>query len=346
MRDKSLILLGSTHHTAPLEVREKLALTEERLENLYPKLTQFPDLEECLLISTCNRVELYGVTPKKPVRPLLENFWNEFHGFEPRQFLEYGFWRQDFDALKHLFNVSTGLDSQMVGETEILGQLKTSYQDALKRKTVGPLLNRIFQKSFQASKWCRTHTKISRGQISIGNVSVDLAMRIFGDLKNCRTLVIGTGEVGQKTLQSLKSRGVEAITITSRYFENAKKLAHEVGGSAIDFTDFRHLLPHFDLIVTCTAAPLPILTQDEVMAAMGKRSDQPLFIIDLAVPRDVDPKIDLLPNVYLYNIEDLAGIAQENLKARQKEMQLCQKHLEEKAKAVWERLVQPVCSEN
>ena len=235
---QSLFVLGSSHRETPLELRERFALTADQIQTLQAELHAMDSIRECLIINTCNRLEIYGLA----TTPLIENEIRDLlctrNQVERSLFDQHFFWHTNLDVLQHALEVSSGLDSQMVGETEILRQMKAAYQQAKDAKCTGVVLNRLFEKSFQAAKSARTHTGITRGQVSIGNVAVDLASRIFGRLKQSRVLLIGSGEVAEKTAQALKSRGVVDITVTSRTFEKAHRIAHELQGAAIEFTYF------------------------------------------------------------------------------------------------------------
>lgn len=336
---KSLFVLGSSHNEAPLEVREKLALSAERLTELQQILLKDSIIRECLVINTCNRLEVYGLAnPSEYTEETVRNYLCQFQGVDRKLLDQHSFWHTNLDVLQHALEVSSGLDSQMVGETEILGQMKEAYAQAKAANSTGPVLNRLFEKSFQAAKSARTQTGITRGQISIGNVAVDLASRIFGKLDKSRVLLLGSGEVGKKTAQALKSRGVTDIAVSSRTYENAHRLAHELKGAAIDFDDFIEQLENFDIVIGSTAAPGSLLSQEVVRKAMRSRPDQPLFLIDLALPRDIDPKVEDLENVYLYNLDDLSTIANENLAARRSEIERAREILKGHAWNLWLQL--------
>lgn len=335
---QSLFVLGCSHHQTPLEVRERFALTKPQLQQLQQNLQQQHALRECLVLGTCNRLEIYGLGDSPDIIDHIRDQFCQQNAISPELFDQYAFRHTNLDALQHAFEVSTGLDSQMIGETEILGQMKQAYAEAKTAQTTGTVLNRLFEKSFQAAKAARTQTGITKGQISIGNITVDLASRIFGNLKNSRVLLLGSGEVGELTAQALKSRGVADISVSSRTFENAHKLAHEFGGAAIDFADFTNQLHRFDIIISSTAAPGCILTPDVIRAALKQRPGKPLFLIDLAMPRDIDPTIDRIDNVYLYNLDDLSNIANENLQLRKGEIDKARKILKAQAWNLWLQL--------
>ncbi|MEM8867719.1 MAG: glutamyl-tRNA reductase [Verrucomicrobiota bacterium] len=335
---QSLFVLGSTHHEAPIELREQFALNDQDVVNFQKTLLQLPSIKECLIVNTCNRLEVYGLADSPEIEDLIRAQLCDQNGIDRSLFDTHSFWRTNLDVLQHALEVSSGLDSQMVGETEILRQMKGAYALAKENKCTGTVLNRLFEKSFQASKSARTQTGITRGQVSIGNVAVDLASRIFGKIKRSRVLLLGSGEVGEKTAQALKSRGVDDITVSSRTFENAHALAHELGGAALEFDNFQAQLPHFDIVISSTAAPGSILNVEAVRAIMNQRPERPLFLIDLALPRDVDPAVDQVENVYLYNLDDLSKIANENLEQRRQQIEEARKILKSHAWTLWLQL--------
>ncbi len=335
---QSLFVLGSSHHQAPLEVRERFALSQDEAQALQQALHAHPDIRECIVVNTCNRLEIYGLATSPEIESIIRDQFCERHGLSRELFDSHSFWHTNLDVLQHALEVSTGLDSQMVGETDILGQMKKAYAAAKNAGCTGTVLNRLFEKSFQAAKSARTQTAITRGQVSIGNVAVDLASRIFGKLHDSRVLLLGSGDVGEKTAQALKSRGVADITVSSRTFENAHKLAHQLGGAAIEFSDFETQLLHFDIIICSTASPTTILEIKNLAPALKKRPERPCFLIDLAMPRDIAPEVEKLENVYLYNLDDLSSIANENLEQRRTEIEHARKILKHHAWTLWLQL--------
>jgi glutamyl-tRNA reductase len=336
---QSLFVLGSSHHQAPLEVREQLALNSGAVNALQLQLIEAGVMRECLVVNTCNRLEVYGLAnPGAGTEDTIRNYLSRAQGVSRQLLDQHSCWHSNLDVLQHTMEVCAGLDSQMVGETEILGQMKSAYAAAKAAKVTGPVLNRLFEKSFQAAKTARTQTGISRGQISIGNVAVDLACRIFGKLDQSRVLLLGSGEVGEKTAQALKSRGAADISVSSRTYENAHRLAHELKGAAIEFDDFVDHLHHFDIVIGSTAAPGALLSKAVIRAAMQARPERPLFLIDLAMPRDIDPAVENLENVYLYNLDDLSSIANENLAARHSAIEEARKILKAQAWNLWLQL--------
>jgi len=330
-----LFLLGASHHTAPLAVREKLALDEARATALAEKLRALPGVKEFTLLNTCNRVEIYGVAHHPDTVATLRAAVAETTGCALAELEGVLHLRQNHEAIAHLFAVASGLDSQVVGETEILGQVKTAYDAALARHWTGPVLNRVFQKTFQAAKHIRTHTAIGAGQVSIATVAVDLAGRIFGELGTSKVLVVGAGDIGLKTAQAFQSRGAASITVASRTLSNAEAAAAQTGGWAASLAELPELLVAADIVASSTSAPGFVLTAGLVAAAMKRRPARPLFLIDLALPRDVDPAAAAQANVFLYNLDDLAAIAEENLAHREAEAAKGRAIVAERTATLW-----------
>lgn len=333
-----LFLLGASHHTAPIEIREKIALDPDRAARLAARLRQTPGVREFTLINTCNRVEIYGVVRDADTLVELRATLCETTGCTPEELAAAGFQRHNHDTVAHLFAVASGLDSQIVGETEILGQVKEAYDLALARQWTGPVLNRVFQKTFQAAKHIRSSTGIGQGQISIATVAVDLAGRIFGDLTATRILVVGAGDIGRKTAQAFQSRGSVSITVASRSLARAEDAALETGSLAAGLDELPEAIAAADIIATSTSSPSFVLTRDMIAAGMKRRPARPLFLIDLAMPRDVDPAAAQLANVFLYNLDDLAKIAEENRAHREAEVAKCHAILAERTAALWPQI--------
>jgi len=334
-----LFFLGATHHTAPLAIREKLALDDNRTAALAAKLQAAPGVKEFAFVNTCNRVELYGVGHAGAVAGFI-NTLAEVTGCTDAEINAVVKSHIGHHAIEHLFSVASGLDSQIVGETEILGQVKDAYDKALARHWTGPVLNRVFQKTFQAAKHIRTNTGIGAGQISIATVAVDLAGRIFGELTTTKVLVVGSGDIGLKTAQAFQSRGATSITVASRTLSNAEAAAAQTGGWAASLAELPELLAAADIVASSTSAPGFVLTKDLVAAAMKRRAARPLFLIDLALPRDVDPAAAAMANVFVYNLDDLAKIAEANLAQREAEVARCRAILAERTAALWPQVAQ------
>jgi len=338
----TLFLLGASHRTTPLELREKLALTEEKMAAFHGRIGTLPGLREYAVLNTCNRVEFYGVAESPEAIERLQSEFCGFQGFAPEEFARIRKHVAGPEVIHHLLEVSSGLDSQMLGENEIFGQVKSAYASAQQRGTVGPVLNRVFQKAFQAAKHVRTETAITEGQISVANVAVDLALTIFGELSAARVLLVGAGEIGEKTAKAFQSRGAGSLTVASRTLGRAMELATTFGATALPFEHVPAHLAQYDIVVCSTAAPHAVVRTDDAVAAMRKRPALPLFFIDLALPRDVEPGIAELANVFLYNLDDLAKIAEENRAARAAKVSHARTLISGKAEHLW-RQVEPQC---
>lgn len=342
MSADGLFVIGATHHRAPLAVREKLSLSAEGAEVLRRELAAIEGLREFAVLNTCNRVEFYGVAASPDAARRVSAAFCTRQNFDAAEFEKIRLDLRGRDAVLHLLEVSAGLDSQMIGETEIFGQVKDAYATAQSRGTTGPVLNRVFQKGFQAAKHVRTHTGITEGQVSVANVAVDLAVNIFGGLTDTRILLLGAGEIGEKTAKAFQSRGAAALTVASRRFERAMELATTLGASAMPFEQRDGRLAEFDIVVCATSAPDIIVSHATVRAAMHRRPTRPLFFIDQALPRDVEPTVAEIDNVFLYNLDDLARIAEENRIAREAELAKCRAIISEKAEALWRQVAPQV----
>ena len=344
-KDPNLFMLGSSHKFASLAERELISLPAEKIESFYEGLTSISSMRECLLLNTCNRTEIYGVGNGAclldEVCKYLSDFRNLDSGFMDRHFYQH----KGEAVVRHLFEVTSGIDSQMVGETEILGQVKKAYEDARTRKLSGKILNRLFQKGFQTAKWTRTNTGISRGQVNLGNVLSDLAKRIFGKVENCRLLIVGAGDVAESTMQSFKSRGCLEVTVTGRTFDwcplsrrKPDELAEKFGGFAMAYERFQDSLHLFDVILTSTSSGKIMITFDDIKRAFKKSPGKPLFLIDASVPRNIEEEVSRIDNIFLYNMDDVSAIANENLRMRMTEVERCRGALAGRAARLWEQM--------
>ncbi len=330
----SLVLLGASHQTVPLAVRERLSLDDARAAALADRLHAHAAVNEFTLLSTCNRTELYAVVQTPETATLLRRMLTESLDGDPA-LAEVFVLRQGPEAIHHLFSVAIGLDSQIVGEAEILGQVKDAYDRALQQQWTGPVLNRVFQKTFQAAKHLRTETAIGEGQINIATVAVELAGQIFGDLAEASVLVVGAGDIGLKTVQAFRSRGASRITVASRTLSKAEEAAASAGGWAASLAELPELLAKADVVACSTSAPGAIITKADVAATRRRRAGRPLFLLDLALPRDVEPACAELSDVYLYNLDDLARVADANLARRKAEVTRCRQIITERAQHLW-----------
>lgn len=332
-----LHVVGVTHRTAPVEIREKLALSDEAQERLTARLRE-SGTKEFLILNTCNRVEIYAAMSGNGDPSAIATNLATVHGIPDSELDSALLKHADSDAVQHLFEVACGIDSQMVGETEILGQVKEAYEKAAKAGTVGGALNRVFQKAFHAAKVVRSETGIGEGQVSVATVAVALAGQIFGDLGRSKVLVVGAGDIAEKTVKALKSRDAGSVTITNRTLERAQALAAELGATAMPFERMTSSLADFDIVACSSSAPGFLITLPVLYDAMRRRPTRPMFLIDLALPRDIDPGVGELPNVFLYNLDDLAKIVEENIASRRAEIDRSRVLLAERASAVWRKV--------
>ncbi len=319
----NLIVIGLNHRTAPVSVRERLAFSRDSLGEATCNLLGAAPLQEAAILSTCNRVEIYGLTHDivgagRCIRRFLHDHHNLVESVDTCLYEHHG-----SDCVRHLIGVTCGLDSMVLGETEILGQVKQAYDEALKAGATGTVLNRLFQKSFQAAKYIRSHTGIARGSTSVGNVAVDLAEKIFYDLSASTVMVVGTGEMSEATARALHSRGAGQILVCSRTQGRAETLAGQLNGRAISYDQWPEEFPRVDIVISSTAAPHPIITKEKLQHLLLNRPAKPLFLIDVAVPRDVERACGDLDDVYLYDMDDLQKIAEANVAAREQELAAC-----------------------
>jgi len=317
-----LFVAGLSYKTAPVELREKLAVHASRLRCFGCRLKLAGNLSEVVLLSTCNRVEIYGVTPwvNGTVHRLFQVLSSCDVDFTPHLYIKEG-----AEAAKHLFSVASGLDSMVIGETEITGQVKQAYQAAQDAKLTGRITNRLFQSAFQVAKEIRTETAIGRGATSVGSVAVELAERIFDKNLSARTvMIIGAGKMGEACVRHLSKKGARSVLVSNRSFERAQNLANEFGGRAVRFDECFNGMIEADIVVSSTGSPQTILNRKDIAAVMPARGSRPLFLIDIAVPRDIDPDVQQLENVYLYNVDHLETIVRENVRNREQELAKCQ----------------------
>ena len=335
-----LVVIGINHKTAPVEIREKFSFSPRKAVEANRLLKRSAFLAENLILSTCNRMEIYAVANRNNdcvdnIKIFLSRFHNlNFSDHESRIYI-----RKDKDAVEHLFAVAAGLDSLVIGEMEILGQVKKAYLDARESMTTGKVLNRLFEKAFNTAKKIRTETFISRGVVSVSSAAVRLAEKILGELKNKTVLIIGTGTVGEQLVLYLSKNGIKSILVTNRTLEKAQDLAVRFDAKAVSFEDFKRVLEDIDIVIASTGAPHHIIHKDDIVSLMPKRKQRPLFIIDLAVPRDVEAEVNSIDNVYLYNIDDLKNIVDENISVRKNELDSCSKIIDSSAQRFMSWLV-------
>jgi glutamyl-tRNA reductase len=317
-----LVLLGVTHRTAPVELRERLDFASRDLGAAVEALGTRPGMAESVVLSTCNRSEIYlAAVDVDRAREETLAFLAEYHHVPRSTFMPHIFERHDGEAVHHLFRVASGLDSLVVGEPQVLGQVKDAWATAAERRSAGPLLNKLFHASFAVGKRVRTETALGEGAVSVSFAAVQLARKIFGKLNGRRVLVIGAGEMGKLTAQHLRAQGVGDIVITSRTLAHAEALARAVSGSAVPWGELMSALAPSDIVITATGSQVPILARAHIESVMGRGRRDPLFIIDIAIPRDVDPAAAEMEQVFLYNVDDLQAVVRENMSRRTSEIQ-------------------------
>jgi glutamyl-tRNA reductase len=324
-----LLCLGLNHKTAPVEVRERFAVGGTKLGEAAGELLELRGVSEAVVISTCNRTEFYlAAESAAPAFDLMVRHLAE--KIPQGAVADAHFYKVEKSAAaRHLCRVVSGLDSMMLGETEIFGQVKQSYQAALDTGATAAVLNRLFQRAFGIGKKVRTETSIQEGSTSVGNVAVDLAEKIFGHLKDSEVMILGAGEMSRITAQSLVSRGARSIFVANRSFDRAQELAMEMGGSAVRFDDWQGVLERVDIVIASTGAPHAIIRRDEVEKVRRARKFRPLFFIDIAVPRDIDPAVGEIEEVYLYDIDTLEQLASAAREKRLKQIEECERIIDE-----------------
>jgi glutamyl-tRNA reductase len=317
-----LLIVGLSHQTAPVELRERVDFQARGVPEALRSLASRGSTREAAVVSTCNRAELIvACDDAAATRDELTRFFGDFNHVAASDVAPHLYDLVDLDAVRHLFRVASGLDSLVVGEPQILGQVKDAHAVATETKTVGPVLNRLFHSSFAVGKRVRTETAVGSGAVSVSFAAVSLARKIFGDLGGRSVAVIGAGEMGKLTALHMKSQGVEHVTIVSRTMAHAARTAEAIGGaSAAPWDDMDTVLGASDIVITATGAASPVLTKAHVEAVMRRRRNRPLFIIDIALPRDVEAEAGEIEQVFLYNIDDLQATVRENLARRASEV--------------------------
>jgi glutamyl-tRNA reductase len=321
----NILCAGLNHRTAHIDVRERFAVRETEMSGLLARLRDIEGVSGAVMLSTCNRVELYA-SSLCPLRAL-EGFRSIL---AERAGMEAPLYHHDTpQAVRHLFRVASGLDSMVIGETEILGQVKKAYAVAADAGSANRSLHKLFQHAFRVAKSVRTETQITSGPTSVGSVAVELAGKIFGSLEGRRVMILGAGEISERTARSLQSRGVRSLIVSNRTYERASVLAAEIGGMALHFDHWEKAFGDIDILISSTNAPHAILTPEKLAPLLRLRGGAPLFVIDLAVPRDADPAINELEGVFLYDIDSLQQIASESRTIRGREVERCESLIEQ-----------------
>ncbi len=312
----TLLALGINHRTATVAVREQVAFTPTQLESALAELRSLPHISEAAVLSTCNRTELYCVTDAAGEQTVLD-WLGRFHNLRVEELTRCAYHYHDNDAARHLMRVAVGLDSMVLGEPQILGQLKEAYQQARQAKGLGGELERLFQHTFAVAKQVRTETGIGKNPVSVAYAAVSMASRIFDDFSRANALLIGAGETIELVARHLHEAGVRQLTVANRTRERAERVSSSLGGTAITLPEIPDTLERADIVISSTASPLPILGKGMVERALKKRRHRPVFMVDIAVPRDIEPEVGELADVFLYTVDDLEEVIEENRRHRQ-----------------------------
>jgi glutamyl-tRNA reductase len=316
----NIVVVGLSHKTAAVEIREKVAFAPTQMEKPLRQLVDLPDITEGVIVSTCNRVEIYATT-----RDIaggiarIKRFLADYHHLDLEMLDNHLYAHHGEEAIRHVFRVASSLDSMVVGEPQILGQIKTSYGYAAEFKSSGIILNRFLHKAFSVAKRVRTETKIASSAVSVAFAAVELARKIFNDLSDKTVMLIGAGEMCELAAKHFLNNGVRGLMVTNRTFERAEKLAEEFDGKAVRFDDLFDQLHKADIILSSTGAPHTIIGARDLDEVMRRRKQKPMFFIDIAIPRDIDPGVNDVENVYLYTVDDLQEVVQANLAQRAEE---------------------------
>jgi glutamyl-tRNA reductase len=325
-----VFVVGLNHKIADVDVREKLAFNGPKLVEGLIKFKELPEVQEAIILSTCNRVELYAnVNDAKRASESTKTFLSEFHNLNRGSLDNALYIYDDINAIRHIFRVASSLDSMVVGEPQILGQLKDAFELALTKKTTGILLNKLMKKAISVAKRVRTETRIAENAVSISFAAVELAKKIFTDLSRRVFMLLGAGEMAELAARHLIGSGVKEVLVSNRTYERACELASEFNGRPVKFDDFIQEMVRTDIIICSTGAPHYIITKSQMQKVMKERKQRQVFIIDISVPRNIDPEINGLDNVYLYNVDDLRGVVDANMFERQKEAEKAEKIIEE-----------------
>jgi glutamyl-tRNA reductase len=333
----TLFVVGLSHHTAPLEVRERLAVSNERMPELLRSVCQKNGLAEAMMVSTCNRVELYATAENGA--QAVEGVRRQLAELAPELDLSNHLYEHSGSSVaRHVFRVAASLDSLVVGEPQILGQVKDAFATASDAGTVGALLGRCMSRAFAVAKRVRTETGIAEGAVSVSSIACDLAKSIFGELTGRRVVLVGAGEMGEAAAKALAQQGT-MLRVVNRNQERARAVAEACGGEPVEFDKLQQELVAADVVVTSTASPRYVITRELMQGVIKARRHRPLFLIDIAVPRDVDPRVDNMDNVFLYDVDDLEQVANQNIAARKREAEAAEKIVGEEVMAFeeWQR---------
>lgn len=330
-----LALIGVSHKTAPVEVRERLAFPSDKIRIALASLLEKTHAAEAMILSTCNRVEIVA---RGPDAKLVRDFICEYHQIPVDSIAEHLYSYQNVEAIRHLFRVTSSLDSMMLGEPQILGQVKEAYRLAAEAGTIGSGLSPLLDRAFAVAKRVRSETGISQSAVSISFAAVELARKIFGNLTGKTVMIIGASKMGELAAKHLKRNGVASVMVTNRTFERAVEVAKIFEGAAIPFEHFSDHIDHADIVITSTGAPHFIITKPLAEQIIRNRRNKPVFFIDIAVPRDVDPAVNDLDNVFVYDIDDLQQVIDANMKERMKEAGRAEEIVDREVRSFYTRM--------
>ena len=329
----TITILSVNHHKASLLIREKVALSKDEISVALSTLYQLDEINSCAIVSTCNRVEVLVVSEDKDINNILINWFAQTHQISSKEIVPYLLFLHNEEAINHLCSVASGLNSLVIGEPQILGQLKQSYQQAKQVKTLDKILDKLFQHAFWTAKHIRTQTDIGNSPVSIAYCGVKLAQQIFSDLSAQQVLLIGANEMIELSIAHFIEQKVEKIIIANRTLKNAQRLANKypkINIKAISLSQIHDILDKADIVISSTASPVPILGKGLFETALKKRKRKPIFILDIAVPRDVEPEVSQLEDIYLYSIDDLELVINQNKQNRQQAIEIAQDLIKEK----------------
>ncbi|WP_088548570.1 glutamyl-tRNA reductase [Paenibacillus aquistagni] len=314
-----VVVVGMNYRTAPVEIRERFALSEQQLTDALQQLLQVQSVSECVIVSTCNRTEWYVVVDRMHMCGHdIRHFMEQWYGVERRIFTPYLYIHESERAIEHLFRVTAGLDSMVVGETQILGQIRQAFLHAQEQGATGTCFNHVFKQAITFAKRAHAETSINDNAVSVSYAAIELGKRIFGTFAGKKVLILGAGKMSELTVKHLYSQGAAEVMVANRTLQRAEELAEQYQGRACTLEKMDMLLPEADIVISSTGSPSYVLRAQDVEKVMKQRRTRPLFLIDIAVPRDLDPAIGEVSNVFLYDIDDLEGIVQSNLEQRDK----------------------------
>lgn len=324
-----LTLIGLSHHTAPIDVRDRVALTESLQEQALALLKSSGQMVEAVLLSTCNRSEMYATTSGDASDDAPVEVWfHDIHGLSPGSLSPYLYRMTDERAIRHLFRVVSSLDSMVMGEQQILGQVKDAYRRSLGVQTTGVVLNRLFERALEVGKMVRERTDIGAGSVSVSSVAVELAQKIFKDLRKHSAMLIGAGETGELTAQYLVEYGIQRLIVANRTYERAADVASRFKGLPVSLEEGLQKMTEVDIVISSTGAPHCIIDREQMLGIMHVRRNKPIFLIDIAAPRDIDPQVRQVYNVFLYDIDDLKSVVADNTERRKKEAEKAERIVE------------------